>query len=101
MTVTDKARRLQGRVLEIEKTGEKRKDEDGNEWEKCIFTLELVGFSKRTPQEVLAEKMRGKRVKLIRWCCFDWHYKLGVRKTLDVDETEAVLGGRPINTVFW
>lgn len=101
MVVMDKARRLQGRVLEIEKTGEKKKDEDGNEWEKCIFTLELVGFSKRTPQEVLSEEMRGKRVKLIRWCCFDWHYKLGVRKTLDVDETEAVLGGRPINTVYW
>lgn len=100
MVITDKARRLQGRVLEIEKTGEKKKDEEGNEWERCVFTLELVGFSKRTPQEVLADKMRGMRVKLIRWCCFEWHYKLGVRKTLDVDETEAVLGGRPSNTVY-
>jgi hypothetical protein len=101
LVVTDKARRLQGRVLQIEKTGEKKKDEEGNEWERCAFTLELVGFSKRTPQEILPEKMRGMRVKLIRWCCFDWHYKLGVRKTLDVDETEAVLGGRPTNTVYW
>ncbi|MGQ9513635.1 MAG: hypothetical protein ACUVTL_01050 [Thermoproteota archaeon] len=101
MVLMDKARRLQGKVLEIERTGEKRRDEEGNEWEKCIFTLELVGFSKRTPEEVLPEDMRGKRVKLIRWCCFDWHYKLGVRKTLDVDETEAVLGGRLTSTVYW
>ena len=101
MVVMDKARRLQGRVLGIDRRGEKKKDEEGNEWEKCVFTLELVGFSKRTPQEVLSDEMLGKRVKLIRWCCFDWHYKLGVRKTLDVDETEAVLGGRPINTVYW
>jgi len=101
MVLIDKARRLQGKVLEIERTEEKRKDEDDNEWEKCIFTLELVGFSKRTPEEVLPEDLRGKKVKLIRWCCFDWHYKLGVRKTLDVDETEAVLEGRPTNTVYW
>lgn len=101
MVVVDKARRLQGRVLEVERTGEKKKDEEGNEWERCIFTLELVGFSKRTPEEVLPERFRGRRVKLIRWCCFDWHYKLGVRKTLDPDETEAVLGGRPTETVYW
>lgn len=96
-----KVRKLQGNVLSIEKTGETFIDEDGNRWEKCIFTVELTGFSKRTPEEKLPEELKGRRVKLIRWCCFDWHYKLGVRKTLEPDETEAVLKGIPIETVFW
>lgn len=38
-------RRLQGKVLGMEKTGEKR-DERGKLWEKCIFTVKLTGFSK-------------------------------------------------------
>ena len=96
-----KIRKLQGIVLSIEKTGETFIDEDGDKWERCIFTVELTGFSKRTPEERLPEELKGRRVKLIRWCCFDWHYKLGVRKTLEPDETEAVLKGIPTETVFW
>lgn len=94
-----KLRVLQGKVLSVEKTGEKR-TEGGEEWEKCIFDLELTGFSKRTPDEKLPAETEGRRVKLIRWCCHDWHYKIGVRKTLEQDETEAVLRGEKSTTVF-
>ncbi len=97
----EKVRKLQGTVVEIERTGEYIVDQDGDRWEKCIFTIELTGFSKRTPNEVLPEHLKGKKVKIVRYCCFDWHYKLGVRKTLEPDETEAVLRGEPTETVFW
>ena len=96
-----KIRKLQGRVLDIEKTGESMTDEDGNRWNKCIFSIELTSFSKRTPDEIIPENLKAKTVKLVRYCCFDWHYKLGVRKTLEPDETEAVLAGKPSETVYW
>ena len=32
-------------------------------------------------------------VRVVRWCCLDWHYRTGVRATLTREETEAVLGG--------
>lgn len=94
-------RKLQGIVLDIEKTDEKRKDGEGNLWKKCIFNLELSSFSKRTPKEVMPSKLKGKKVKLVRWCCFDWHYKLGVKKTLEPDETEAVVKGKSTASVYW
>jgi len=94
-------RKLQGKVLEIRKTAEKKEDEDGNLWEKCIFTVELTGFSKRTPNEVVSPELKGREVRLVRWCCFDWHYKIGIRKTLEPDETEAVIAGKPTATVYW
>lgn len=96
-----KIRKLQGRVLDVEKVDDSFVDDEGNKWEKCVFTLELTNFSKRTPNEVVPENLKGKKVKLVRYCCFDWHYKLGVRKTLEPDETEAVLHGTPIETVYW
>jgi hypothetical protein len=99
--MTDKIRKLQGKVLSIEKAGESMTDEEREKWEKCIFTVELTNFSKRTPNEVVPENIKGKKVKLVRYCCFDWHYKLGIRKTLEPDETEAVLAGKPTKTVYW
>ncbi len=96
-----KIRKLQGKVLNIEKTGDFILDEEGDRWEKCIFTVKLSNFSKRTPEEIMPEKLKRKKVKIVRYCCFDWHYKLGVRKTLDPDETEAVLKGNPTKTVYW
>ncbi|RJS92023.1 hypothetical protein CW705_03270 [Candidatus Bathyarchaeota archaeon] len=97
----NKIRKLQGKVVEIERTGETFTDEYGEKWEKCIFTVELTNFSKRTPDEKLPGDLKGKRVKLVRYCCYDWHYKIGVRKTLEPDETEAVLSGKPTETVYW
>jgi len=99
--MAEKIRKLQGKVTEIEKTSESVTDKDGNKWEKCIFTVELTTFSKRTPDELVPEKIKGKKIELIRYCCFNWHYKLGVRKTLEPDETEAVLAGKPTKTVYW
>ncbi len=101
MASKQKIRVLQGTVLSIEKTGEKKKDEEGNVWEKCIFSLELTGFSKRTPHEELPSELKSKKIKLVRWCCFDWHYKTGVRKTLEPEETEAVLKNKPLDSVYW
>lgn len=89
-----KRMKLQGKVLNIEKTGEKKRDENGNLWGKCIFTVELIGSSKRIPSGIIPHELKGKKVKLARWCCFDWHYELGVRKTLGLDETEAVIKGK-------
>ena len=101
LEMTEKVRKLQGRVTRLEKTGQSITDEEGTKWEKCIFTVELTNFSKRTPNEVVPEDINGKKVKIFRYCCFDWHYKLGVRKTLESDETEAVLAGKPTKTVYW
>jgi len=100
-SAVDKARRLQGTTIDIQETPETKKDEYNNIWKKCIFTVRLSGFSKRTPNERLPESLRDKDVKLIRWCCFDWHYTKGVRKTLNPEETEAVLKETPTSTVYW
>ena len=96
----EKTRKLQGKVVNIEKMGEFITDEEGNKWEKCVFTVELTNFSKCESNEVILEGIK-KKVKLTRYCCFYWHYKLGVRKTLEPDETEVVLAGKPTKTVYW
>lgn len=89
----DRRPRLQGQVVDIIRTGEKRRDKEGDEWEKCIFIIELTGFSKRTPEMKLPETLQGAKVKIVRWCCYDWHYLKGVRATLTPKETERVLKG--------
>jgi len=93
-----KIRKLQGVVEKIEKTGERKGDEKGTTWEKCVFVVRLKGFSKRTPKEKIPTHLVGKKVKLIRWCAYDWHYRLGVRKTLEPDETETILMEKPTDT---
>ena len=99
--MTETMRKLQGIAINVTKTGETMKDKEGDEWEKCVFTVEITNFSSRTPNEALPEGVKGKKVKLIRFCCFDWHLKLGVKKTLDSDETEAVLAGKQTESVYW
>ena len=96
-----KIRKFQGRVLNVEKTIEKRLDREGTEWQKCVFTVELTGFSKRTPEEAMARDLKGERVKVVRWCAFDWHYKTGARVTLRADETESLLSRTPTESVYW
>lgn len=98
MSVSD--RRLKGRVIEVEKTGETITKE-GETWEKCIFALEVTRFSKRTPDEVVPDNLKGKKIRLVRHCLYDWHYKLGVEKTLSPEETDSLLRGTPSSTVFW
>lgn len=85
--------RLQGFVAEIERTEELKVDAEGNEWRKCIFVIELAGFSRRAPDEELPDELKGVKVKVVRWCCFDWHYRTGVKITLTPEETKAVLQG--------
>jgi hypothetical protein len=93
-------RRLKGRVIAIEKTGETT-TRDGETWEKCIFTLEVTRFSKRTPDEIVPDRLKGKKVKLVRYCIYDWHYRLGVEKTLDAKETDSLLRRKPSSTISW
>lgn len=83
-------RRLQGVVLEVVPTGEVLVDEYGETWRKCVVSVQLTGFSKRTGGE-LPPALRGKVVKVVRWCCYDWHFKVGCRATLTPEETEEVL----------
>ncbi len=94
-------RKLQGTAINVAKTGETVTDDEGDKWEKCIFTVEMTNFSSRTPNEALPEGVKGKRVKLVRFCCYDWHLKLGVKKTLDSNETEAVLAGKQTESLYW
>ena len=94
------SRKLQGKVLEVTKTGEQRKNQDEDVWEKCVFRIKLTHFSKST-HGPLPPNLEGKEIMLVRWCCFDWHYNLGATKTLEPDETEAVIHGSPTSTVYW
>ena len=94
-------RKLQGQVVDMTKTGESVTDDEGSKWEKCVFTIELTNFSSRTPNEALPEGIKGKKVNLVRFCCHDWHCKLGTKKTLNPDETDAVLAGKQTEAVYW
>lgn len=93
------ARKLKGKVVAVQRT-EQVEDREGETWTKCIFTLLLTRFSS-TLHEPIPQNLKGKQIKLVRLCLYDWHYKLGVEKTLDPEETEAVLANKPIATVFW
>lgn len=93
-------KKLRGRVVEVKRTGEFI-EINGERWEKCIFVLELTSFSKGTLRERLPPSLKGKKVNLLRYCLYDWHYKTGVEKTLEPDETEAVLKGKPTSSVWW
>ena len=93
-------RKLKGRALAVERTGEIVRRNDEN-WEKCIFTVELARFSSRTPTEQISSSLKAKKVKIARYCLYHWHYKPEIEKTLEPDETEAVLKGKASGTVYW
>lgn len=93
-------RRLKGRVIAVEKT-EETVTREGETWNKCIFTLEITRFSKRTPDATVPNHLKGNKVKLVRHCLYDWHYKLGAEKTLSPEETNSLLQGKPSPSVFW
>jgi hypothetical protein len=46
-------------------------------------------------------KIKGKQIKLLRWCRFDWHYKIGSLKTFEPDETKTILLEKPTVRVYW
>jgi len=96
----DTGRRLKGKVLAIDKTGETT-TKDAETWTRCIFTIEITRFSKRTPYETVPEELKGRKIKLVRYCLYDWHYRLGIEKTLSPHETNCVMQGRQSSTVFW
>jgi len=98
--VVETLARLQGRVVGIEETPDRREDVNGAIWKRSVFTLEITNFSMRTPDLVVPGTIRGRKVKLSRWCCYSWHYNTDIRKTLTEEETEAVLKGQPNKIVF-
>ena len=83
--------KLRGTILSIERTAEKKKDNEGVIWEKCIFEVEVDGLSKRANNRDLLKKVMGKKVKVVRWCAFDWHYKIGSKITLELEEVKPLL----------
>ena len=91
---------MKGIVIAVQKTGETA-TVDGETWEKCVFTLEITRFSKRTPNEIVPDSLKSKKVKLVRYCLYDWHYKLGVEKTLKAEETDSLLRGKLSSAIFW
>lgn len=85
-------RKLKGKLIAIEKTGETIM-KDGENWEKCIFTLELTGLSENIVKKQIPASLKGKRVKITRCCFYDWHFMLGIEKTIEPEETEAIFEG--------
>ena len=79
-------------TVDLTRTGERELDKKGELWEKCIFRVEIRGFSKHAKSPP-PERVEGRLVKIERWCCFDWHYATGGRKTLSEEETRQVLDG--------
>ena len=92
-------RKLKGRVVEVQRTGEKIL-RGGENWEKCVFTLELTRFSGRDAMPI-PSLLRGKVIKLVRFCLYDWHFEKEVEKSLEPGETVAVIEGKPTQTVYW
>jgi len=92
--------RLKGRVLSVEKTDE-RMPRETEAWEKCIFMLEITRFSKRTPDQNVPDSLKDRRIKLARYCLYNWHYAQGIEKTLSPEETESLLQGKASSTMFW
>jgi hypothetical protein len=85
-------RKLKGKVIAIEKTGETIR-KDGENWEKCIFTLELTGLSENFVKKQIPASLKGKRVKITRYCFYDWHFMLEIEKTIEPEETGAIFEG--------
>jgi len=92
--MSDRRPRLRGILSRLQRCGEKVRDTDGAEWEKCIFAVSIVGYSRRTPNLELDKRLVGTQVRILRKCSLDWHYKVGAYQTLTPEETEAVLSGR-------
>jgi len=51
----DSRRRLKGIAVNLEETGETRTDDERTNWHRCIFTVELAGFSSR-PSSLMTPK---------------------------------------------
>ena len=96
MKIGDK---IKGKTIEIQRTGEVVKRGDEN-WEKCIFTLELTRLT-TSSTERFPPVLKGKIIRIVRYCLYDWHYKLGVEKTLEPEETKAVIDGKPTENIYW
>lgn len=88
--------KLKGIVLNIQETSEKKRDIENIVWKRCILEVRIIGLSKRSRKGELEEeflkKIIGKKVKVTRWCAFDWHYVTGTTITLDLDEVKTFQG---------
>jgi hypothetical protein len=87
--MNDRNLKFRGEVLSIEKTAETRKDEHGETWSNCIFTVKLTDSNSVT-KETVGRQWIGKTIRLKRWCCYRWHYKTHVRITIGNEELSAL-----------
>lgn len=82
---------LRGVVTDAKRTEDFSIDEDGREWRKCLFRVRLSSFSRRTKNRKLPKEIHGKIVDVVRYCTFDWHFRVGRFITLTPEETITVL----------
>lgn len=91
MTREDETKILRGVVTDVKQTEDFFIDEDGREWRKCLISVKLSSFSKRMKNRKLPKEIDGKVVDVVRFCTFDWHFRVGRFITLTPEETSAVL----------
>lgn len=82
---------LRGVVTDVKRTEDFFIDEDGREWRKYFFSVRLSSFSKRAKNRKLPKEIDGKVVDVVRYCTFDWHFRIGRFITLTPEETITVL----------
>lgn len=88
-------------VSDLIVSGQIMKNADDEKREKCVFIPEPTRLSSRAPAERIPSSLKGEKVKIARYCPYDWHYELDIEKTLEPDETEPVLEGKPSGTMYW
>jgi hypothetical protein len=78
--------KLRAIITNVEKTSEKCKDQYDTVWEKCIIEVEIIGASRRFKNKAFLKKFMNRKVRITRWCAYDWHCKVGSKITLDAEE---------------
>ena len=58
----------------------------------CLHTG-LTCLSEGDFQKQIHAALKGKRVKITRYCFYNWHFMLGIEKTIEPEETEAIFKG--------
>jgi hypothetical protein len=81
--------KLRAIITNVEKTSEKYEDQYYTVWEKCIIEVEIIGASKMFEDEALLKKFMNRKVRITRWCAYDWHCKVGSKITLDAEEIQT------------
>ncbi|RLF23273.1 MAG: hypothetical protein DRN15_06745 [Thermoprotei archaeon] len=85
-------RPIRGVIVHARPLGETMVDDEGNRWELWEFIVELRSYSKRgLGMRELPQGLKGRQVKVYRWCLYDWHHKEGSWIVLDPDEIKNII----------